>query len=77
VFPIRAGQVVWAVRHELARTVEDFLSRRTRALVLDARAAMAAAPAVADLMAEELGRDRAWADGQVEAFEALASGYLP
>jgi glycerol-3-phosphate dehydrogenase len=76
-FPIRGGQVVWAVRHELARTVEDFLSRRTRALVLDARAAMAAAPAVADLMAEELGRDRAWVDGQVEAFGALASGYLP
>jgi glycerol-3-phosphate dehydrogenase len=75
-FAIRAGQVVWAVRHELARTVEDFLSRRTRALVLDARAAMAAAPAVADLMAEELGRDRTWVDSQVEAFQGLAAGYL-
>lgn len=76
-FPFRAGQVVWAVRHELARTVEDVLSRRTRALLLDARAAMDAAPTVAALMAEELERDDAWAEEQVEAFNRLAAGYLP
>jgi glycerol-3-phosphate dehydrogenase len=76
-FAIRAGQVVWAVRHEMARTVEDVLSRRTRALVLDARAAVAMAAEVAGLMAEELGRDEAWARSQVEAFEALAATYLP
>jgi glycerol-3-phosphate dehydrogenase len=76
-FPIRAGEAVWAVRQEMARTVEDFLSRRTRALILDARAAMEAAPTVAELMAEELGRDRGWVDAQVSAFRALAGGYLP
>ena len=54
--PFRAREVVWAVRNEMARTVEDILARRTRALFLDARAAMEAAPAVADLLARELNR---------------------
>jgi glycerol-3-phosphate dehydrogenase len=74
--PYRAGQVVWAARHEMARTVEDVLARRTRALFLDARAAMEAAPAVAAILAEELGRDAAWVDDQVEEFRNLAKGYL-
>jgi glycerol-3-phosphate dehydrogenase len=74
--PIRAGQVVWAVRHEMARTVEDFLARRTRILLLDARASMEMAPAVARLMAEELGRDAAWQQAQVDAYCALARAYL-
>ncbi len=74
--PVRAGEVVWAVRHEMARTVEDVLARRRRTLLLDARASMAMAPAVAVLMAEELGRDEAWQRAQVEAYRALAAGYL-
>jgi glycerol-3-phosphate dehydrogenase len=76
-FATRAGEVVWAARHEMARTVEDFLSRRTRALILDARAAIAVAPRVAELMAAELGRDAAWAAEQVDAFTERAEGYLP
>jgi glycerol-3-phosphate dehydrogenase len=75
--PIRKGEVVWAVREEMALTVEDFLARRTRALVWDARAAKKMAPRVARLMAKELGRDEAWRDEQVEAFETLADQYLP
>ena len=75
--PARAGEVVWAVRREMARTVEDFLSRRTRSLLLDARAAIEAAPRVAALMAAELQRDDAWADAQVDAFTELARAYLP
>ncbi len=74
--PVRAAQVVWAARYEMARTVEDVLSRRTRALLLDARASMEMAPAVAALLAEELGRDEAWRDAQVSAYTALAQGYL-
>jgi glycerol-3-phosphate dehydrogenase len=73
----RAGEVVWAVRNEMARTVDDFLARRTRALILDARAAIEAAPRVASLMAEELDRNTAWRDAQVQSFRALASHYLP
>ena len=69
--------VVWAARHEMARTVDDVLARRTRALLLDARAAMEAAPAVAAVLAAELGRDSAWARDQVEQFHAIARHYLP
>ena len=75
--PYRFGQVIWGVRCEGARTVEDVLARRTRALLLDARAAVAAAPLVAGLMAGELGRDQAWQESQVAAFTELAVGYLP
>jgi glycerol-3-phosphate dehydrogenase len=74
--PIRAAQVVWAARHEMARSVEDVLARRTRSLLLDARASLDIAPRVAELMAEELGKDAAWADAQVDAFTSLAEGYL-
>jgi glycerol-3-phosphate dehydrogenase len=73
----RAGEVVWAARREMARTVDDILARRTRALFLHARAAIQAAPRVATILARELGRDDAWRDGQVEAFRAIARGYLP
>lgn len=72
-----AGQVVWAARHEMARTVEDALSRRTRALLLDAAASIEAAPRVAALMAKELGRDKTWANEQTVEYTALAKGYLP
>ena len=73
----RLAEVVWGVRNEWALSVEDVLSRRTRALILDARAAMEAAPVVAALMAAELGRDEAWQEAEVAAFCALAEGYLP
>ena len=74
--PIQAVQVVWAVRHEMARTVDDVLSRRTRALFLNTKAAMAMAPAVAKLMATELGQDDRWQTEQVAQFTAMAQGYL-
>jgi glycerol-3-phosphate dehydrogenase len=72
----RAGEVIWAVREEMARTVDDVLARRTRSLVLNARAAVEAAPRVAQLMAGELGRSPQWEEEQVEAFRKLALGYL-
>jgi len=75
--PYYACQVIWAVRMEWARTVEDVLARRTRALLLDARASMEIAPQVAELMAGELGRDQAWQQAQVTQYRELAEGYLP
>ena len=74
--PITTAQVVWAVRHEMARTVEDVLSRRTRALPLDAKVAIEMAPAVAKLMATELKLDSSWEAEQIAAFEAIARGYV-
>lgn len=75
--PATGAEVVWACRTEMARTVEDALSRRTRSLLFDAHAAIAAAPAVARLMANELGRDDPWQADQVASFGTLAAGYLP
>ncbi len=74
--PYQAAEVVWAARHEMARTVEDALARRTRALLLDARAAIEAAPLVAEILARELGRDAAWRSKQIREFTELADGYL-
>jgi glycerol-3-phosphate dehydrogenase len=73
--PYRVCEAVWAVRCEMARTVEDVLARRTRALLLDAKASLEAAPTVARLLAAELGRDPAWETEQVAAYGALARGY--
>lgn len=73
--PAVAAEVLWACREEMARTVEDVLSRRTRSLLFDARAAAEAAPAVAGLMAAELGRDKDWEQLQSAAFQTLASIY--
>ncbi len=75
--PVTGAQVVWAARHEMARTVEDVLSRRSRALLLDARAAGEAAAHTAALLAAELGRDAAWQEAQVAAFAPRVADALP
>ncbi len=75
--PYTAAEVIWAVRHEMARTVEDVLARRTRALFLNAKAAWEMAPQVASLMAKELGRDSAWEADQVREFRNVAAGFFP
>ncbi|MCA1925320.1 MAG: hypothetical protein LDL16_03460, partial [Thiobacillus sp.] len=59
--PLTGAEVVWAARHEMARTALDVLARRTRATLLDARASLDIAPAVARMLARELGHDEAWA----------------
>jgi glycerol-3-phosphate dehydrogenase len=72
---IRA-EVIWAVRNEMARTVEDVLARRLRALFLDARASMQMATTVASMLATELGKGKEWEAKQVEDYIRLAKGYL-
>ena len=74
--PYSMAQAVFAVRHEMARTLEDVLSRRTRALLLDERATLRAAPAVAERMRVELGQTIWWRESQLEAFALLVeTGY--
>ena len=73
--PYSGAEVVWAVRFEMARTVADVLARRLRALFLNANAAIAMAPRVAELMAGEFGRDAAWEAEQVRTFGELSRGY--
>jgi glycerol-3-phosphate dehydrogenase len=74
--PFRRREVIWAARFEMARTVEDVLARRTRALFLDARAAIESAPAVADLLAIELHRSDDWKAKDLRSFQEVAKGYL-
>jgi len=73
--PITKAQIAWAARHEMARTVEDALCRRTRGILLGARASAEVAGEVADILAEELGRDDAWKQEQVSQFRELAKQY--
>lgn len=74
--PYLKGEVVWAVRNELAITIEDVLSRRTRALLLDAKASLEMAPIVGALLASEFGYDDAWIEQEVKEYNALANNYI-
>lgn len=70
------NQISWAVREEMAMTVEDVLARRSRALFLNADATLALAPKVAQIIAEEAGHDQEWIDQQLKEFNAIAQNYL-
>ncbi len=74
--PYCKAEAVWAAREEMARCVEDILARRTRSLLLDAQAAIEAAPLVGQLLANELGYDEAWGQKSAASFVELADGYL-
>jgi glycerol-3-phosphate dehydrogenase len=73
--PVIGAEIVWAVREEMACTVEDALARRTRALFLNARAAMNMAGPASRLMAAELEKTPAWAIEQAHSFCGLAEQY--
>lgn len=73
---LHEAQVHWAVEHEMARTVEDVLARRTRALLLDARESIRICPQVASIMAKDLNEDEAWIHKEVETYTKLAEQYL-
>jgi len=72
---ILKSQIVWAVRKEMARTVEDVLARRIRALFLDARESIRIAPETASIIAKELKRDDEWINNQIKAFIQVAENY--
>ncbi|MDR0533655.1 MAG: glycerol-3-phosphate dehydrogenase/oxidase [Verrucomicrobiales bacterium] len=75
--PYTLAEVVWAVREEQARTLDDVLARRTRSLLLDTRASIEIAPKIAALIAKELNKDDSWVKQQTEEFVELAKRYLP
>jgi len=70
------AQVVWAVRNEMALNVEDFLARRVRCQLLDAKESIKMAPIVATIMAKELGKDQAWQTKQVADYTEVTSNYI-
>jgi glycerol-3-phosphate dehydrogenase len=73
---ISKAQVIWAMREEMARTVEDVLSRRTRALLLDAKESINVAHLVAREMAKEMNKDESWINDQTKIFKAVAVNYV-
>ena len=72
----KIGEIIWSVKNEMARTVEDFLSRRTRSLLLDAKASIEAASKVAEIMAKELHKNKTWKRNQILHYTELAKGYV-
>ena len=75
-FPYVVGEIIWTIREEMALKVEDFLSRRTRWLLLDAKVSIEVAPKVAKIMATELKKDKAWITKEIQEFKKLASNYI-
>ena len=73
--PLRKSQVVWAVRNEMARTVEDVLARRVRGLFLNAEESLRIAPEVASIMAAELNKEKDWVEDQLASFKEVAAHY--
>ena len=74
--PYTLGQLHWAIEREMAMTIDDFLARRIRLLLLHAKAATEIAPRIASIMAQKLGRDPAWEEEQLTSFRSMAQKYL-
>lgn len=72
-FPYTAAEMRWICRNEMPCTLSDILARRTRALVLDAAMSMKLAAPVAGLMAEEMGKDAEWIDGELKKYSEIAA----
>jgi len=75
-FYLSKNQIIWAVREEMAMTIEDVLARRSRALFLNAKAALAIAPMVAQIIAEERDKDQNWIAKEIEQFTAITQNYI-
>jgi glycerol-3-phosphate dehydrogenase len=71
------SDVVYAIREEMACTLEDILARRIRVLFLDAKVAQAVAPSVCKIMQKELNQTDEWYNQQLHAFMELVLRYLP
>jgi len=75
--PYIKAEIIWALQNEMCMTVEDALARRTRALLLDAKAAIESASLVANMMAKEMGKNETWIKEQIDSFISVAKNYLP
>lgn len=74
--PLNKAQITFAIEFEQAKTVEDILSRRTRSLLLNAKATIEAAPKVAEIMMHKLGKSEEWKNEQIKSFKEVATKYL-
>ncbi len=74
--PYTKAEAVWMLKNEMVVKLEDLLARRLRALFLNARASLDAAPEVAELAATELGWDTRKKEAELAEFTDLARGYI-
>ncbi len=75
-FNYTKAQVIWAIKNEMAVSIEDVLARRIRMLFLDSQAALDTAPLVASMMAAELNKDDEWVKNELAHFSLLAQRYM-
>ena len=73
---LNEAQITFAIEFEQAKTVEDILSRRTRSLLLNAKATIEATPKVAEIMMQKLGKSEEWKNDQIKTFTETAQKYL-
>ena len=73
---ITKNQIIWSIRNEMAMTLEDILSRRTRCLFIDALETIKIAPIVCKIMSEELKESKKWMENQLKNFTTLANNYI-
>jgi glycerol-3-phosphate dehydrogenase len=74
--PYTRAEIIWICRNEMPVKIEDVLTRRTRSLLLDARASLAIAPVVAGIMALEMGYDNKWQERQIQEYNELVLRYI-
>ena len=74
--PYQKAEIVWTIKNEMPQTIEDVLARRTRALSLNTRVAIETAPQIAEIMADELKKDKSWIVAQIKQFKETAKNYL-
>lgn len=75
-FFISENQILWGIREEMAVHLEDVLARRTRCLFLNAQATLDIAPQVAQIMAQEMGKDETWVDTELKLFTEIVKNYI-
>jgi glycerol-3-phosphate dehydrogenase len=66
--PYIGAELLYAVQEEMAHTLDDVLSRRTRAMIQRAQPTMAAAHAAATLIAADMGWDASEIEQQAQRF---------
>lgn len=74
-FPYTQAEIVFSIRNEMARTIEDILARRVRILFLDAKVAIELTPLVGEILQKELGETNAWKENQIADFLKTAKRY--
>ncbi|MBI1932224.1 MAG: glycerol-3-phosphate dehydrogenase/oxidase [Ignavibacteriales bacterium] len=76
IFSITKAEIIWHIKNEMARNVEDILARRTRTLFLDAEESIKMAPKIAKIISSELNKSLEWEKNQILSYSKLASNYL-